>query len=258
MNPSAQRSRELSLTNAFIAFAALIIVVAGLRAAQSMLIPFVLALFLFILVLGPFEWLMSKKVPKYIAILFVASMLLAIITAIGGFLASSVNDFTLALPRYQKALNQLYESLLVWLNSRGVKIESSVVWEQIQPSSFMGFFGTTLRRVVSTLSQSIVVLIIIIFLLFEAANFKLKLQAAFGRVEELGRLGVIVRDLQHYLAIKTACSVVTGILVGLWVWAMGLDFPLLWGITAFFMNYIPFNRLDCGSGSGAPACSCPA
>ena len=46
-------------------------------------------------------------------------------------------------------------------------------------------------------------------------------------------------QVQNYLAIKTAVSVFTGVLVGIWVWALGLDLPLLWGLVAFIFNYIP-------------------
>ena len=32
----------------------------------------------------------------------------------------------------------------------------------------------------------------------------------------------------------------TGTLIGLWVWFLDVDFPLLWGLLAFLFNYIPF------------------
>ena len=47
------------------------------------------------------------------------------------------------------------------------------------------------------------------------------------------------KDTQRYLGIKTAVSLVTGLLAGFLCWAAGVDFFLLWGILAFVMNFIP-------------------
>jgi len=47
------------------------------------------------------------------------------------------------------------------------------------------------------------------------------------------------RDIQKYLGIKTMISIATGVLAGLLCWAAEVDFPLLWGIVAFALNYIP-------------------
>ncbi len=47
------------------------------------------------------------------------------------------------------------------------------------------------------------------------------------------------KDIQRFLAIKTGVSVLTGVLAGTLCWAAGLDFYVLWGILAFFFNFIP-------------------
>jgi predicted PurR-regulated permease PerM len=49
----------------------------------------------------------------------------------------------------------------------------------------------------------------------------------------------IIVDVQRYLGIKTLISLATGILIGVWVAILGVDFPILWGILAFLFNYIP-------------------
>jgi predicted PurR-regulated permease PerM len=55
----------------------------------------------------------------------------------------------------------------------------------------------------------------------------------------VGRFGPIVRDVQRYLGIKTLVSLATGIILGLWAWIMGLDFPILLGLIAFALNFVP-------------------
>ena len=104
----------------------------------------------------------------------------------------------------------------------------------------MDLVGGTLRAVAAVAQNTFLVILTMVFILAEAAGFSRKLRAAFGpRSDHLERFGVMARQIQRYLAIKTLISLATGILVGLWVSVLGLGFPLLWGLVAFIFNYIP-------------------
>jgi predicted PurR-regulated permease PerM len=48
-----------------------------------------------------------------------------------------------------------------------------------------------------------------------------------------------VGKLNGYTGIKTWTSVVTGVLVTLWLWLLGVDNAQLWGVMAFLLNYVP-------------------
>jgi predicted PurR-regulated permease PerM len=79
-----------------------------------------------------------------------------------------------------------------------------------------------------------------VFMLLEAAGFPRKLRAALANpLANLDRWAQIMTEVQRYLAIKTGISLVTGMIVGLGVWLIGVDFPMLWALTAFLLNYIP-------------------
>jgi predicted PurR-regulated permease PerM len=45
--------------------------------------------------------------------------------------------------------------------------------------------------------------------------------------------------VRHYLAIKTQMSFVTAVLVTILLVVLKVDFPILWGVLAFFLNYVP-------------------
>ena len=47
-------------------------------------------------------------------------------------------------------------------------------------------------------------------------------------------------DIQRYLIVKLALSAAYCILLGIWCAVWGVDSPLLWGIIAFGLNFIPF------------------
>jgi AI-2 transport protein TqsA len=152
----------------------------------------------------------------------------------------SINEFTAAAPRYQARIQQLYVDVLGWLRTRGVDTHE---WESlafVNPGAVIDLVGTTLRAIAAVLSHTVLVLLTMIFILFEAAGFSRKMNAAFGeRSERIQRLATITIQVQRYLAIKTLISFATGVLAGTWVAIMGLGLPLLWGLIAFFFNFVP-------------------
>mgnify|MGYP005989045895 FL=1 len=49
----------------------------------------------------------------------------------------------------------------------------------------------------------------------------------------------VLSKIRHYLAIKAATSLLTGILASLALVLIGVDYPFLWGMLAFLLNFIP-------------------
>ena len=45
--------------------------------------------------------------------------------------------------------------------------------------------------------------------------------------------------MRRYLAIKSLMSLGTGAAVWLWLTILGVDYPVLWGLLAFLLNYVP-------------------
>ena len=58
------------------------------------------------------------------------------------------------------------------------------------------------------------------------------------------KFAVFSGNVKRYLVIKTAASLGTGVAIGLWLAVLGVDYPVLWGVLAFLLNYVPQHRLD--------------
>jgi len=93
--------------------------------------------------------------------------------------------------------------------------------------------------VAGVLSNLFVALLTIVFILFEAAGFPAKLRAAFGDRQGSERFEKIRYEVQHYLGIKSLVSLTTGAAIAAALAILGVDYPLLWGMLAFLLNYIP-------------------
>ena len=97
--------------------AAAIVVIAGLRAAQSILIPFLIATVLAVLAAPPVDWLKTRRVPTPLAVLLVVVVILLVISAFGAVVGASVNEFTAAVPRYKVRLDALETSISAWISA---------------------------------------------------------------------------------------------------------------------------------------------
>jgi len=252
--------------------ASLVLVVAGLRAVKTIALPLLLAVFLSILSAPLLKWLCARGIPKAVA---VVATVLANVTVMAFFLlliGGSINDFARDVPRYQQIVETRAEQWLDWLDRMGIDTseyswlrEDSSFSEELMSgpadaegapeasprptrgaarpegfinlSSILDVIGTTLRGIASILSMTLLVFLLMVFILVEAARLPRKLERAFGwRDETMERFAV---EIQRYLVIKTVVSLATGVLVGAGMVVLGVDYPLLWGLTAFVFNYVP-------------------
>ena len=108
----------------FINTAAFIIVVAGMKAASSLLVPFLFALFISIICFPPFFWLQRRRVPKGIALLIIILGILILGFLFGALIGTSINQFTDNTPIYENILEEKTLSLVLWLSDKGVNIPS--------------------------------------------------------------------------------------------------------------------------------------
>ncbi|MBX3439358.1 MAG: AI-2E family transporter, partial [Planctomycetaceae bacterium] len=97
-----------------------------------------------------------------------------------------------------------------------------------------------MRAFSGVLSQALLIVVMTIFLLAEGATFPRKLEAVAGATRSrLSDVQRITDDVNHYMAIKTGTSLLTGGFVALALWMLKIDFAVLWGLTAFLLNYVP-------------------
>ncbi|MFC3854025.1 AI-2E family transporter [Salinispirillum marinum] len=220
--------------------AALIIIITGLKAAEAIMIPLMMALFLAIISLPPLHWMTRKGVPAIVAILIVFGVIVLVGTLLGIVIGASVDSFMNRLPGYQARLDMMMGELLSQTEIFGIPVDLDGAFEQLNPSQAMSFVGTALSSVGSVLTNLFLVIFILLFLLLEQATFSAKFQRALpGGAKSLSHAAGFIRQVNKYLAIKTVISFITGALITVFLTIVGVDFPLLWGLIALLMNFIP-------------------
>lgn len=228
-------------TSRVVSIAAVIIIIYGLQMAKGLLVPFLLAVFLALITVRPMLWMQQKRVPAALAALVIVSAIMMILVILGAIVGPSIAEFTAALPSYQERLDSIVQGVFVFISERLDGDDSlQSIGDMIDPGWAIGFAATILNGFRDALTNVFLIFFTMIFILLEASTAETKIQAAFGRsTESLRRPRVFLADLRSYLGIKTIVSSATGLLAGLLTWSIGVDFPLLWAMLAFMLNYVP-------------------
>ncbi len=228
--------------------AALIIIVAGLRAGQAIIVPLLLAVFVSILCIPLLFWLTRRRIHPLLAVVLVILLAVGALAGVAMVIGSSVTDFADRMPFYEQRFKVLHASTQAWLTEQGVPYSFDRLYAVANPSTLMGLVSSALSATAAALSNLLLVLFVVIFILMEAGGFRKKMIAALAlrhdasdeaTEERLRQLEEVVQNVQSYLAWKTIISLATGLFVGLFCWILGVDFPVLWALLAFLLNYVP-------------------
>jgi AI-2 transport protein TqsA len=234
---------------------ALVVVVAGLKAAESFFLPILLSFFIATISFPILNFLRNKGVPRPLAVILTVFFNFTFLAALGVLAISLVGDLQEKWNiRYaaevSEQIRSVSQGLAKKLSYYGVadsqKHIDEVVNNNLANLQNIRFeriwdFGTgVLGKIVSFFAAALLILILTVFMLSEARMFGRRFDAirqADG--PNFARIVNATNDIQRYLTIKAIISLATGILAGFLCWFANLDFYILSGILAFFLNFIP-------------------
>lgn len=229
-----------SSTRALLAVAAVVVIAAGLKAAQDVVVPLLLAAFIATIAAPPVFWLEQRKVPAGLAIGGVMIAIVGALLGIAALLLQSGGAFRERMPFYQDRVTELTAEAAGWLSGVGIDFNRDLAVNFFNPGMALDLAGDLLRSLGGVMSDGFFILLTVIFILAEASSFPRKLAQVLKNPErDLPYFTLFGRNVNRYIAIKTSTSIVTGVLVSLSLMVIDVDFPVLWGLLAFLLNYVP-------------------
>tara|TARA_B100000700_G_scaffold316667_1_gene406624 strand:+ start:4786 stop:5832 length:1047 start_codon:yes stop_codon:yes gene_type:complete len=235
INKASRPSKQILYT-----CAAFIIVIAGMRAADEILIPFLLAIFIAVISNPLVATLRSRGVPIGVAILFVIFIMVALGFGITSLLGNSLNEFSSNLPLYQDRLKENAVTFFSFLEKNGIAISGKAILERFDPGSAMSITSSILTGLGAALSNTVLILVMVVFMLLEATQFNQKISQIFSeekkRIEQIASFS---QTVNRYMVIKTGTSLATGIIATTLLMLIGVDYAILWGFLTFLFNYVP-------------------
>jgi len=154
-------------------------------------------------------------------------------------IGSSIDNFRQDIPVYSDKLSAMSTGVQQWLSLRGVEIDAQQWQSSFDPGAVMKLVGSTLASFGNVMTNAVMILLTVVFILAENIGFGEKLRLARGGNTSQEWLNKFSDSVHNYLAIKAAISLATGLLIFIWLSILGVDYAVLWGLLAFLLNFVP-------------------
>ena len=229
------------------------VVVAALYFGQQLLVPLVLA-GLLAFVLAPVSSLLQRaRAPRTLAVLATVLLAFVVLFGIGLFATRQVSELADSLPAYQTTMLGKWRAL-----SAGNGIVAEAVRSipsvpsgpaglasmiKLDGSSAVSLAGTVASPVLGILGTVFVVLVFTIFILLSSDDLRDRMVRLVGR-RDLHRTILAMNDaarrLSRYFLFQLALNAGFGAVIGAGLWWAGLPNPLLWGLLAALLRFVPY------------------
>lgn len=224
----------------WVTMAAFVIIVAGIKAASSIIIPLLLSIFIATVSAPAMFALERLKLPRILAFLIVLAAVIGLLLGFVYILSSSLDGFLANMPQYKAKLLSMLDLLQGLFQRFGMELSKKDLQLMFDPSELLNILGTFLKTFSTILSKSLLIFLGVTFMLFETSSLKTKIYLLINKDASLENpFESFSKNLNNYLAIKTTLSLITGLIIGLGLLILGIDFALLLGMIAFLLNYIP-------------------
>jgi AI-2 transport protein TqsA len=231
--------RQPSFLRVVLLLAGLVVVFVGMRLAAPILNPILFAVVLALLFSPIYAWLRRRGVPTPLALVIMLVGLTVLFTAIGGILGVSIARFSGEIGSYSGKLSgQLNE---IQNLTEGLGVSQADLHKALSPSALTGAIGAILSGVADFLSDLFLILVIVLFLLAEGPAMMNRLRASTGEDHpQVARLTVFGHSVIRQLGLRAIVNLATAAGVTILLLVLRVDFPLMWGVLAFFLSFIPW------------------
>jgi predicted PurR-regulated permease PerM len=162
------------------------------------------------------------------------------VLALIGYLRVSVNQLTNVVPEYISDFEISTGQLEDYFAQFNIDISAFTDLEFLDPAILIGIVGGFISSIGKALGNATFAILVFVFMLLEATNFPARLKAGFlGDDPRFARLINFNKDVREYVKITTYAGMLAGAADALLLFVLGVDFPILWGILAWLLGYIP-------------------
>lgn len=218
----------------------LVIILSGIRVAADIIVPFILALFIAVVLNPVVQRMVKLRIPRVIAVSLLIVIIVMLMVLLLAYLGTSLNELARTLPQYRSSLVIPLKNLEPWLQRAGIGVSVDELVKYIDPNAAMTLVTNLLAQLSNAMSSIFLLLLTVVFMLLEVPQLPNKLKQMMGRpIEGMAAIQRAIDSVSHYLVLKTAISIVTGLVAWGMLAALDVRFAFVWGLLAFALNYIP-------------------
>jgi AI-2 transport protein TqsA len=227
------------IRNPLVTAASAVIIIAGMHFAAP-LVNVILVAFLLAMSLTPLMELGIRKGVKPA----LAVTLTVLVVVVGGLLLSlilgnSISRMIDVLPTYQPRLAEIRGSVVTFMAGWGIDASRLIAGAHLEPERIIEIAGSFLSAGLSIASSSLIVVLIMVFILIEASSTIEKIRRGEQAGGIMYRYLLYGKEVRKYISIVSLSGLITAVGNTILLLILGVDFPVLWGVLSFFLNFVP-------------------
>lgn len=228
------------LRDAVVTLAAVGVILALLRMSAAIIEPILLSLMIVAIATPPLRFLRSRGLSTGVSVAVGLAAVVIVLAGSSVLLSGALQGLSESLPRYHDMMVGQTARVDAWLLERGIDPHRGGVLHHFSPERLNGLAEAAVAHMSSALSDALLVLFIVIFMLAEAEDFPRKLAEMPATRGAASRTLVnLLHDVHRYVTTKAVVSALTGLLIWIGLHLLGLEYAGLWGFLAFALNFIP-------------------
>ncbi|MEA1982539.1 MAG: AI-2E family transporter [Campylobacterota bacterium] len=223
----------------FIVMASIVIVLAGIKSASAIIVPFLLSLFIAIILLPSYNYFKRRGIPESLSLFFVIGFFVFSLALVGKLIGNSVTEFSANIDMYSHKLNDYYIAIIAFTQEYGIDIPVNELSTLMDSKKIMAFSTSILQSMGSIFADGFVIMLTVIFMMLESTHFSEKISLSNRNNKTMMHIQNISQKIKHYMALKALMSLVTGFIIWVSLLYIGTDYAFLWAVLAFLFNFIP-------------------
>lgn len=234
-------ARRAPLLNALLFCASFVVIVAGMRASSSFLSPLLLSLFLAALLYPAYKWLLSRGIPTWLAVTLMVTGVTLVGLGIIALLWLSIEQLRSNLFLYTARLVAQRIRFETWIATFGFDIPDMLSLDIINRQMALSWGARILANLGTLLVTGVFVVVATIFLLLQATHLSDRLLRELGPNSPLHTQAVVVAQrVARFFAIRVRVNLIVAVGITIWLYILGVDLAVLWGILAFFLSFVMY------------------
>ncbi len=239
---SQESGTRVSPVYRYITFAAAwVIVLAGMKAMGGIVVSLLLSALLAV-ALSPLQsWLIKKGLPSWAALILTVIVGILILVGLVTIMVVGLVQFGTALPEYSDQIDSLTSDLNGQLATYNIDVEETLSGLEIDTGKVVETSVSFVSGLLGALTDVGLVIVIIAFMLVEALDLpgKLKVVRPMMGDATVSRWSRSVDHMRQYLTLTALVGAGAGVLDTIFLWIIGVPFPVLWGVLSFLFSFIP-------------------
>jgi len=231
--------RRSSFTGVALLLAAVAILLGALHLAAPVVTPVLLAIVLALIFWPLYVWLRGRGLGALAALVALLAMIVVGTALLAIVLGYSLGALASRMGVYAENLSARLQSVDALLASYG--LSEVDLASLLPPQAVLAAFGAIVGGLTSVAISGLFLLLVLAFFLAEGPAIAGRVRTSLDPTDPLpDRLVAFGRDVGQYFVLRAAVNAVTGVGVTVVLWALGVDFPVLWGIVTFFLSFVPY------------------